>query len=701
MALVASGAIAFSDVNVELGYSSTATIALNDAAVRTLFGIASGAIAMSDGYSKAATLGYVEEMFATTLFTGGGGGRYFTTGIPGLENGAMIWTASRVTAGNKRIYDTTQASDGGSFLLISPSLATNSDTTENSGGSVFIYKNDSTGTVQQGSSEYNAPWVWWTFKKKQKFFDIVTWSGNGTGDRTISHNLGSTPGMIILKDRSPNSWFVYHRGFSSPDTEYAILNASYSVQTGGSLNWNVTSTTFQADYNLSANLSGSTYVAYLFAHNAGGYGLTGTDNVITCGSYIADGSGNATISLGYEPQWIMVKRAGGTSAWFIQDTMRGLPVIDSGNGRAIRANTTDQEEGLGQYNLSSTGFIASNQAGGDRYIYMAIRRPQKVPTSATSVFSPVYRTGTGSDATVTTDFAPDLTISTGLNGNFTVWIDRVRGTSRVHASQITNPESYLSSSGNQVTLFGSNGITYGSSGNYTNTNGTEYINWIFRRAPKFFDIASYRGVSSGFPGTPQDVSHNLGAVPELIIIRNRTDDDNWFVYHSGTALPNAQFLNLYVAAEDNSTRMNTAPTSTTFNVGRDAMVNKNGSSYVAWLFATLPGISKVGSYTGTAAIQQINCGFTSGARFVMIKRTDSGANSSQENGQWYCFDTARGIVTGNDPYISMNRAQANQTGTDYIDPYSAGFEIPALPNSPNNGYPVNISGATYIFLAIA
>jgi len=136
-----------------------------------------------------------------------------------------------------------------------------------------------------------------------------------------------------------------------------------------------------------------------------------------------------------------------------------------------------------------------------------------------------------------------------------------------------------------------------------------------------------------------------------------------------------------------------APTATLFTpqTGGGSFVDANasGDTYVAYLFATCSGVSKVGTYTGTGALQTVNCGFTGGARFVLIKRTDS-------TGDWWTYDSARGISSGNDPYLFLNSTAAEVTSTNYVDTDSTGFKVTAA--APAG---LNASGGTYIFLAIA
>ena len=134
---------------------------------------------------------------------------------------------------------------------------------------------------------------------------------------------------------------------------------------------------------------------------------------------------------------------------------------------------------------------------------------------------------------------------------------------------------------------------------------------------------------------------------------------------------------------------NTLPTDSVFYLSDAIATNNSGSTYIAYLFATLPGVSKVGSYTGNGSSQTINCGFTSGVRFILIKRTDSA-------GDWYVWDSARGIVAGNDPHLSLNTTAAEVTTDDSVDAESSGFIV-----NQDAGTNVNVNTASYIFLAIA
>jgi hypothetical protein len=644
---------------------------------------------------------YIEDVFSTYLYTGNGSNVTLTNGINLSGKGGLTWFKNRSSVSDNFLYDTLRPGGATDEALKTNSTA---GTTVTPGAINFL----STG-VQVLS---NAPlyvngdnYVCWTFRKQPKFFDVVTWTGtNSPSSRLISHSLGSQPGHIMMKRTdAAGNWSNWHiagsvyREFTPGINSTASLNSSptaTNVASSTSIDvWYTQQTSGIGDVN------GATYVAYLFAHNAGGFGLTGTDNVISCGSFTTDGSGNATVSLGYEPQWVLYKRTSSAGSWLIIDNMRGNSVNATNNANFLLANTSDAEGTATWLYPTATGFTGNaNSIASTDFIYIAIRRgPMKVPTVGTSVFSPTLVTGNGTnDRQITgVGFPPDLLIGkTRSSVQQPLWYDKLRGKGRWLESSNTLAEQTLG--GGSEGLMLQDGFVVDFNYGSLNSSGITYIGWVMRRAPSFFDEVCYTG--TGVSG--RTVTHNLGVPPELMFVKSRSAADGGLVYNK--TITASKYLELFFTGEGDYAAQNDVngftgvePTSSVFTVGSYSNVNGNGSTYVAYLFATCPGVSKVGTYTGTGTTLQIDCGFTAGARFVLIKRTSSPASGPVAGG-WFVWDSARGIVSGNDPYLLLNTTAAEVTGTDYVDTYSAGFEI-----SSTAPIQINESAKTYIFLAIA
>ena len=637
---------------------------------------------------------YIEDVFSTYLYTGNDTSQTITNGIDLSTKGGLVWTKDRTDAVGHRLKDTTL---GTTYFLESNSTSAqifgNYSWQFNSNGYQFS-------TGNSNFNYLNSNYVSWSLRKQPKFFDVVTYTGDGLSAQQIAHSLGSVPGCVIVKPTSTTgNWGVWHRGNGTTDYTGLSLNQTTAAQDSGAGFYSgFTSTYFtprlveDASLNV-GNLNGVTYVAYVFAHDAGGFGLTGTDNVISCGSFTADGTGNATVSLGYEPQWIMVKRSsGGTGDWQMRDNMRGFFAAPNNSSKGLIANGSDAESDQGNLCVTSTGFTTAGSGGlapDSNYIYIAIRRgPMKVPTSGTSVFNTVLWTGNSTNNRQITGvgFNPDF-VEAGTRSAATTFdrvvVDRLRGTSPYLATYATQIEQ----SNSDLESFDNDGITvdYVSSGAFN--NNSNIYGHFFKRAPSFFDVVCAAGTST----SNQRISHNLTVVPELIITKGRDRANAWPVY-SGS-INSIIYLNSTSAIYTNGSYFpwgTSAPTTTDFGIN-SGTIDLDSFNGVFYLFATCAGVSKVGSYTGTGTTKQIDCGFTGGARFVLIKRTDS-------TGDWYVWDSARGIVSGNDPYLLLNSTAVEVTNTDYIDTYSAGFEISSTAPAAINS---SASGATYIFLAIA
>jgi hypothetical protein len=657
----------------------------------------------------------VEDVFSTYLYEGTSANKTITNDIDLSTEGGLVWIKSRTnssTVGNPSIFDT----ERGVYKWLRTNLTpaelsyTNTVTAFNTDGFSLGVNNQ----LNYSGEDYAS----WTFRKAPKFFDVVTYTGNAT-NRTISHNLGATPGCIIIKSTSDAyAWAVWHTGLTSPQYQYLWLQSNQAQATSGTY-WNQTNPTnsvFSLGTNATVNASGETYVAYLFAHNDGDgeFGPTGDQDIIKCGSYTPSGS-DLTIDLGFEPQWVMIKSAavGGIYRdWYIFDSMRKLDASATGNAPLL-ANQDSAEGGIYANNdtlvkATPTGMIIEGSgqpsavgASGDTYIYMAIRRgPMAVPESATDVFAIDDRSGGPPNAVA--GFPVDM----GLYTNITTGDNRYISTRHIQGNRFFVTSSSSMSSSSEAKFDYQNGFI-----NRSDTS-TDTLHWMWRRAPGFFDVVTYKGNGQA----SREIKHNLGAEPEMIIFKNLsyTYDapllwNKWpywnssiphqtlgFLYYmnsTGVTAYSHDALNSGNASAQNYY----VPTDTSFWVGNSRVSNRSGDTITALVFGSLDGVSKVGTYSGNSSnnssgSQTIDCGFSNGAKFVLIK-------SLGQTQPWQLFDTTRGINAGTDKMLELNNsAAAERTWYDWIDSDSSGFIVN---NFGDSGYNLNINNNKYIYYAVA
>jgi hypothetical protein len=314
----------------------------------------------------------VDQVFSADTYTGTGASRTVTTGIDltgagtaPLLTGGVIWIKARTATTGHRIFD---ALRGFPTALDSSSTAALGAVQLAATSAGFALGTDA--AVNAGAATYAA----WTFRRAEKFFDVVTWTGDNATNRTIAHSLGSVPGMIIIKrtDSAGWSWFVHHRGYAQNFVLNTADGGAGSGAIGGDGTHTDTGFLIAPTASAAVNGSGGSFVAYLFAHDPG------TDGVVQCGSYTGNGSATGpTVTLGWEPQFLLIKNAGGVGGWHMFDAVRGLSA--AGTEPSLRANSADAETAVEYIAPTSTGFqikTSSSEvnASGSSYIYLSIRK---------------------------------------------------------------------------------------------------------------------------------------------------------------------------------------------------------------------------------------------------------------------------------------------------------------------------------------
>ena len=518
--------------------------------------------------------GYVENVFSTYVYEGNSQERDIVNGIDLADEGGLVWTKARTMDWSHGLVDTERGASTG----IAPGKTLKADRPDPPGIQMDVTSFNTSGYtigsdhfVNKAGEDYTS----WTFRKAPYFFDVVTYTGDGTVGQVVPHNLGVVPGMVIVKSVSSTAnWGVHHKDYSFAGGQGdGMLNSSASFTYGF-----VTAT---SDTNFTLNASAETnnlneeYVAYLFAHD------DSDESIIKCGSYTGNRVDGVEIDLGWEPQWILIKSASSAELWLLLDTMRGLVTDDS---QYLIANAADAESAAGTpvavptatgFKLpGGTGWNANNKTG-EEYLYMAIRRPNK----PASEFEPeeLFDVKNRNQTTFVYDAAFPVDMCLYRYILTTELGARLLQTTSLDTAQKwgQQPKSHM--------MFDSN-AGWGE-------NVADEYSWMWRRAPGFLDVVCHMG--DGQEG--REIPHNLGVFPEMAWTKSFAIGGYlWSVYHKDTN-PADTSQNWRLELNSDFARQpsingstNYYPFATSpdlFPVGNANAVNRPGIPYITFLFA--------------------------------------------------------------------------------------------------------------------
>jgi hypothetical protein len=522
-------------------------------------------------------------------------------------------------------------------------------------------------------------------------FSVVKATAPSSGVFTVGHGLSSALDFFVIKRLdSTGGWIVYFRDLGS--NKYLLLNDSAAAATDTNFfdNTHPTSTVFTLNAGQSI-VGGADFVAYCFA-NVTGYSKFG--------SYTGTGSSNS-ITTGFKTDFLIVKEADGVDSWEMYDSLRGSNkvVYPNGNNAEVTGSTLTSFDSNG-FTVSSATSI--NESG-KTYIYWAVAMNPTLNTTLANSFKTVTYTGTGSAQSITSlGFQPDLVwLKDRGNTREHILSDSVRGSIREVSSDTADAEE----KDRGVSTFDTDGFTLPDGNTNYNASSQSYVAWCWKAGNNYvsnisgtnksaivnantangFSIIKYTGTSA----SSQSVGHGLSSTPELVMIKKLTGSESWIVWYPGASTTNFLELNGSSATQTGATWGGTH-SSTVVNLqdGPSARSSSDGQEYIAYVWHSVAGFSKIGTYTGTGSDSNaVTTGFK--PDFLMVKRVDS-------SGGWLVFDSARSPSNPVNDRIEWNNNQAEQTdsGSKFVDFNTNDFEANGSDSE------LNASGATYLYMAI-
>ena len=415
------------------------------------------------------------------------------------------------------------------------------------------------------------------------------------------------------------------------------------------------------------------------------FGADGDQNIVKTGSYYGSTQSAPEIYLGWEPQVIIFKEIGGTGNWSFFDNVRGInmpleekylyPNLEAAEYTAERIEATPRGFRI---DTSAGSLINTNDA---QYVYIAFRMSDaavgKPPEAGTDAFNVAYGTNTSAASglpSFASTFKADMRLQKAYNTSASWYIG---------ARQRNNRQLHTNTAASEV------------SGTYTdfrhstgegNNWDSSRIGYLWKRNAGF-DVVSYYG--TGIDNT--QIQHNLGQNPEMIWIKNCTNAYDWMAWQKDLTAGNHLVLNNAGAQGTSNTPGLGTVSTTTFNIGSYGAVNHGTQEHVAYLFASVNGISKVDHYIGNGQTlsngKYVNTGFQ--PRFIILK-------SIEGSGSWFVFDSLRGFGTpGSNTVSIMLETGSTSNGSTYVEPDATGFRV------VDDSGQVNTNGSKYLYYAHA
>jgi hypothetical protein len=313
-----------------------------------------------------------------------------------------------------------------------------------------------------------------------------------------------------------------------------------------------------------------------------------------------------------------------------------------------------------------------------------------IGNGATSTAGTLARTLTG------LTFKPDLiwvkertATGTWADHNLT---DSVRGTGLALRSNTTDTETNVATGFQQGGI--GNGVNNGFtiiSGNLGGTNnvnnsGSNYVAWTWKRSIESgFDIVTHTNTSDSTV-----INHNLGKTPEFIVTK-AFGGTQWRAHHVYGGVSQTAILSTTETFVATAERV-TAVSDTTFTY--NATVSANGTDFIHYVWTSIPGFSKFGSYDGNENTDgtYVELGFR--PALIWVKNIDTSGT------HWVIVDKERDNTNPIGTKLAANLSNGDFLGGSFraeCDFLSNGFKM--------RGTSIDSSGMnrsnTYIYAAWA